>query len=449
VVTPVTTPPRAAATPEPRQGSRTGTFIKWIVFIAIVVGAYYAYRAYTAASTAAAPTTAPSARLAPLVVAVPVRTADRPIYISAIGTVQPLYNVTIHTRVNGPIVKINFEEGQTVKAGDPLVDIDPRPFQVQVDQAQGTLDRDTSILAGAQSDLERYQTATPGTVPQQTIADQKALVGQDTGTVEQDKAALDNAKLQLSFCHITSPVTGVIGLRLIDLGDIVQTTDATGLAVVTTIQPITVVFPVRQSDISRVIAAQHADPNTPLPVQVFDQGGDNFLATGGLLAMDNQVNPATAQVQVKATFENKDFKLFPGMFVKPRLLVDTLRNKQIIPTAARQTGPDGTPFVFVITDSKPMQPGGKLFSGVAHLRSITTEDEQADTVVADTGLKPGDLVVTDGVDKLQDGSPVQYSTADAATTAPSGRGARGGRGARSGANPVSAPATNNSAPANP
>jgi len=422
------------AASQPR--SRAGKFIGWIVLVVILVGAYFVYRQISSSGAAAGPTTAPAGRGATLVTVAKVRIGDMPVYISNLGTVQPLYDVTIHTRVNGPIVKVYFTEGDIVKQGDPLVDIDPQPFKVQVDQAQGQLDRDSAILEGAKKDLVRYQTASDGAVSKQQTEDQQALVDQDAGTVEEDHAALDNAKLLLSFCHITAPVTGKIGLRLIDVGNIVQTSDQNGLAVITTLQPITVLFPIGQDDIPTVV--HKFDPQNPLEVQAFDRN-KVLLATGTLLAIDNLVNSGNASVQAKAKFDNLHDELYPGMFVRARLLVDTQKNVEIIPAAACQTGPGNVPFVFVIDTHGARGPGG----GIARFQPVTTDtgnsahaDQQSDQMVV-SGLAPDALVVTDGIDKLQDGTPVQYTFGgDAATGGDAaGRGARGARGGR----PTTAP----------
>jgi multidrug efflux system membrane fusion protein len=445
------------AAPAAKPRGRIKQFIGWLVVIAVIVGGYFLFRQFASTSgNGAGSAASATSRPPPLVVATRARIGDMPVYITGLGTVQPLYSVTVHTRVNGPIVKVDFKEGQLVKEGDPLVEIDPRPFQVQFEQAKGQLDRDKALLEGAQNDLNLYQSASAGSVSAQQISDEQALVHQDAGLVEGDQAALDNANLQLSFCKITAPVTGLIGLRLIDVGNIVQTSDQNGVAVITTVQPITVVFPVAEDSIPLVI--KRFDPANPLPVLAFDRDNGQQLAEGKLLAVDNQVNATNASVQVKALFDNKDNALYPGMFVKPRMLVDTLHNALIIPSAARQTGPDYT-FVFRI-EPQPAAPGARNLTGIAHLVKITTnsvEAETADQVVVDPPktadeLQPNDLVVTDGVDKLQEGTAVQYSVVDAGGNPPPGgapgsRGARGSRGSRG--NPQgAAPATQSSSPVN-
>ncbi len=378
-----------------------------------------------------------------------------PIYLNGLGTVTPVVTDSIHTRVDGEIVKVAYTQGQIVhhdatfndtKKGDLqhfdedhsdlLVQIDPRPYQVQLEQAQGQLQRDQALLANAKLDLARFQGLyAQKAATDQQVETQKALVQQDEGTIMIDDAAIHNAQLQLFYCSIRAPITGRVGIRLVDEGNIVHATDTNPIAVIAQLQPITVVFTLPEDDIPQVTAKS---PNgTGLPVVAWDRDFKTQLATGTLEAIDNQVDPGSGTIRLRALFTNEASNLFPSQFVNARLLVDTLKNVVLAPTAAVQRSPAST-FVYVINADQT----------VAMRTVVAGAIEGADTVIQN-GLNPGEMVVTDGVDKLVSGSkvtargpsgkgrgtsrPSTTQPGDGATTEPSSaspagrrRGARGG-----------------------
>jgi multidrug efflux system membrane fusion protein len=338
------------------------------------------------------------------------------IYLDGLGQVTPLATVSLKTRVDGQIMKINYDEGQLVHEGDLLMEIDPRPYQVQLEQAQGQMLKDKALLNNAKLDLARYTEA--GTaVSNQQLATQQALVDQYDATVVSDQSQIDAAQLQLTYCQVTSPITGRIGLRQVDVGNIVHASDTTSVAVITQLQPITVVFALPEDDLGQVVGA--ANGGVGLAVQAYDREDQHMIASGEVSAVDNQVDPTTGTFKVKATFPNQDSSLFPSEFVNAHLLADTKRNRILIPTAAVQHGPDGGAFVWLV---KPNQ--------TVTLTNVTESDGEQDFESV-TGVQPGDVVVTDGTDKLQEGSKVTVTMTDfgTASSGPTTRAARGGRGA--------------------
>jgi len=322
------------------------------------------------------------------------RRADMPIYLRGLGTVTAFNTDNVKARVDGPLVKVNFKEGQFVNAGDVLVEIDPRTFQVLVEQAEGALARDQAQLNDAKVNLARYQKLwEEGVIAKQQLDTQASQVGQFQGAIEADQANIDSAKLNLSFTKVTAPISGRIGLRLVDVGNIVHASDANPLAVITQMQPIAVLFTIPADSLQPVLAKLRA--NAKLPVEAYDRADRNKIATGTLLTVDNQIDTSTGTSRLKAIFDNTDSALFPNQFVNCRLLLDTKRGVLVIPAPALQHGPQGA-YVYLVNTNH-----------TATMRSITVGTTEGNDVEVTGGLAVGDTVVTDGQDKLQDGSNVE------------------------------------------
>jgi len=343
------------------------------------------------------------------VVAAAAVTADVGVQLEALGTVTPVATVTVRTRVDGQLMKILFREGQVVKAGEPLAEIDPRPYQVQLAQAEGQLARDQALLTNAKVDLERYQLLfKQDSVAKQQLDTQDALVRQYDAALKIDQAAIDSARLQLTYCHVTAPVGGRLGLRQVDLGNIVHASDASGLVVITQLEPITVVFAIPEDSVPQVMKKLHAGDK--LPVTVFDRSGKTRLATGTLLTADNQVDPATGTVKLKAEFSNHDLALFPNQFVNVKLLVDVKKDATVVPGAAVQRGTPGT-FVYAVDPEKK----------TVSVRKVRLGPVQDDRVAIEQGVTPGMLVVVDGADKLREGATVELVKRDTGPPKPPAR----------------------------
>jgi multidrug efflux system membrane fusion protein len=341
----------------------------------------------------------------PLPVAVAaVRTEDFPLYQNALGNVAARNTVTVRPRVDGQLAKVLFREGELVKAGDLLAEIDPRPFEVQVTQANGQLARDEAQLVNARIDVERYRTLlAQDSIAKQQVDTQEALVRQYQGTVEADRGAVANAKLQLSYTKITAPIGGRLGLRQVDVGNMVHTSDANGLVVITQVQPIAVVFSIPEDRLPAV--RKRLANDATLPVDAYDRDGKVKLASGKLLTIDNQIDPATGTIKLKAEFPNDDSALFPNQFVNVRMHVDTLEGALIVPTPAVQRGAPGT-FVYRVNanDTVSVQP-------------VKLGPVDGEKSVAVEGLKTGDRVVVDGTDKLRDGAAIEPVDRNASTAA--------------------------------
>lgn len=328
----------------------------------------------------------------PVVVA-SVRTGDMPITLIGLGTVTPLATVTVQSQISGQIMKIAFKEGQAVKAGDPLIQIDPRPYQVALEQAEGALARDKALLANARVDLERYQTLfAQDSIAEQQLATQKALVAQDEGNVKTDQGQIDAAKLNLTYCHIVSPINGRVGLQQINVGNYVTPGEPNGLVVVTQLEPITVVFTLPEDDIPPLLKQMNA--GEALPVTAWDRTNTRQLATGTLQSIDSQIDTTTGTIRLKASFPNTDQSLFPQQFVNVVLLLDTLRGATLIPQSGVQRGAPGT-YVYIVNADQTV-----------NVRKVTLGSGDATNISITQGLAPGETIVVDGADKLKDGAKV-------------------------------------------
>jgi multidrug efflux system membrane fusion protein len=342
----------------------------------------------------------------------PVTQQDMPVYLVGLGTVTAFYTANIKSRVDGQIMRVNFQEGQTVKEGDLLILIDPRPYQVQLEQMQAQLFKDQASLRDARLNFDRYTTLIPsGSIAQQQVDTQKATVDQLDGQVRTDQAQIDNAKLELVYCNITAPFTGRVGLRQVDPGNIVHAADTNPMLILTQLQPIAVVFTLPEDQLP--IVAQHMK-NSTLLVEAYSRDNQIKLATGKLQTIDNQIDQTTGTAKLKAVFDNKDNQLWPNQFVNANLLLETQKKSTVLPTAAILRGPQGT-FVYLVKPDKTVE-----------ARTVTIALTQGNTTAIASGLKPGDTVVTDGQDKLQTGSKIE-----ARSSAP-GNNARGSDGASPG-----------------
>jgi membrane fusion protein, multidrug efflux system len=321
-----------------------------------------------------------------------VTTGDIPITINALGTVTPLATVTIHPQINGPLIRIAFTEGQMVKRGDLLVQIDPRPYQATLDQAEGQLKRDLASLANARVDLERYKTLlAQNSISDQVYTTQLATVAQQQATIASDRAALEAAQLNLDYCRITSPVAGLVGLRQVDVGNLMQA-NTTAIAVVTQLQPMSVLFTVPEDSLGNIL--QRLRDGQKLPVDAYDRSLTNKIASGALSNADNQIDTTTGTLKLRAMFDNSKFELFPNQFVNVRLLLDTLHNVIVVPGAAMQQGASGS-YVYVVNADSTVS-----------MRAVTAGPASADLVSISKGLTAGERVVVDGADQLRDGAHV-------------------------------------------
>jgi multidrug efflux system membrane fusion protein len=377
----------------------------WIGAIALVLilGALWLWHRHEAAAAAAA-----AAKRAAVGVTITTATAtkgDIGIYLEALGTVTPVFTASITSQVNGVVTAVLFKEGQQVHKGDALIDIDPRSYQATLLQAQGALERDQNVLAQAQMDLQRYRNAlAKNAVASQTVDDQEKLVLQDQGTVKNDQGTVQYDQVQLEYCHIIAPISGQVGLRLVDPGNVVQSSGAATLAVITQMQPITVIFTLPEDSLGPVVARLRQQAK--LSVDVFDRSAQKKIASGELLALDNQIDTTTGTVKVRAQFDNKDNALYPNQFVNTRLLVNTLQGVTLIPAAAVQQNGSAS-FVYVIQNN------------VAALRNIKTGVTYGGLTQVD-GIQPGDVVATSGFDKLQDKAKVVVTATPPAPATASG-----------------------------
>jgi multidrug efflux system membrane fusion protein len=368
-------------------GGRRSHVWGWVLLVLVIVGGVIAYQMH-ARSQAASKDSANSS-----IVSVGVATVekkDMPYYLSGLGNVTPFNTVTVHTRVDGQLMSVNFQEGQFVHAGDVLANIDPRPYQVALNQAEGQLAKDEASQADARVDLGRYQQLwQQGVVARQQLDTQQATVGQFEGAIQSDKAQIDNEKLQLTYCRITSPIDGRVGLRLVDPGNIVHAADANGMLVITQVQPIAVIFTLPEDNIPEVIDVMK---KRQLTVQAYGRDNKALLATGKLLTLDNQIDQTTGTLRLKSEFTNQDSSLWPNQFVNVRLLLDVRQNSIVVSSAAIQKGAQGS-FVYVANANNQ-----------AEVRPVQVEFTEGNASVVSHGLSAGESVVVDGADKLQAGT---------------------------------------------
>ncbi|TAM33861.1 MAG: MdtA/MuxA family multidrug efflux RND transporter periplasmic adaptor subunit [Burkholderiaceae bacterium] len=406
---PVDTGPLAEPGAGRRAGWGSGGWLWGLLALLLAAGAWYLFWKRPVQAVRGAPTAAASAPagagaaqsrrfsgangVLPVGVAV-AKTADIGVYLDGLGAVTPVATAVVHARVSGNLIKLHFTEGQMVRAGQLLAELDPRPYQVAVTQAQGQLARDTALLNGARVDLKRYRLLVEqDSIQTQQLDTQTALVKQYEGTVMDDQGGLDNARLQLLYSKVTAPIGGRIGLRQVDLGNVVQPGDTNGIATITQLQPMTVVFSLPEDSIPAIQQQLHGGAR--LVTEAWDRNQTNKLATGTLLTMDNQVNSSTGTVQLKAQFPNTDEVLFPQQFVNIHMLLKVVRGATAIPSAAIQRSATGL-FVYVVKADHTVT-----------VRNVTTGPAQGDLTAIDSGVAPGETVVVDGIDKLREGAKVE------------------------------------------
>ena len=371
---------------------------RWIAVVVLVIAAAVAAWFWFGGGTADPAKAArgkgdPNARTVPVVTA-PARKGTIAVYIDALGTVTPRNMVVVRTRVDGQLLTVAFREGQDVKAGDLLAQIDPRPFEVMLTQANGQMARDQAQLKNAQVDLERYRTLlAQDSISKQQVDTQEALVRQFQGTVASDQGAIDNARLQLTYSRITAPISGRVGLRQVDPGNMVHASDSNGLVTIAQVKPMTVIYPVPEDNVPRIV--KRTQGGEEVAVDAYDRAGRTKLATGRLLTFDNQIDTTTGTVKLKAEFPNQDGVLFPNQFVNVRMGVETRADATLVPTAAIQRGAPGT-FVFLVRQDQTVS--------VTPVKVGATEGE---TTEIQSGVEPGNLVVVDGADKLREGSKIE------------------------------------------
>ena len=383
-----TTPDLQASQPGDSSRSRRRLRLAVIGTLAVLILlSIWLWRRHSAAEAAAKHPGAPGIALTTATA----QKGDINVFLNAIGTVTPVYTVSITSQVSGPVVNVAFREGQLVSKGDSLIEIDPRPYSATLTQAQGILERDQNVLAQARMDLARYRAALArNAVAEQTVDDQEKLVLQDQGTVRNDEGTVQYDALQVQYCHIRAPISGRIGLRLVDPGNLVQANGSTALAVITQIEPITVIFTLSEDSLGSVVAQMRAQHK--LAVELFDRTAQTRIASGELTAIDNQIDTTTGTARLRATFDNKDGALFPNQFVNVRLLVNTIHDTTLVPSSTVQQNGQSS-FVYVIQN------------GVAHVRAVKAGVTEGGQTQVD-GVTPGELLANSSFDKLQENAHV-------------------------------------------
>jgi membrane fusion protein, multidrug efflux system len=386
-------------------GAKKHHYGVWIVIILLIAAGFVFYRLRSSSEAASKKESGTQ----PISVGViTVQQRDVPYYLTGLGTVTAYNTVTVHTRVDGQIMQVFFKEGQFVHEGDLLIEIDTRPYQVALDQAEGQLAKDEASQNDAKVDLNRYQTLwQEGVVARQQLDTQQATVGQYEGAIKSDIAQINSAKLNLIYCKITSPINGRVGLRLVDPGNIVHATDTTGMLVITQVQPIAVDFTLPEANLPEVVSQMR---NRQLVVDAYGSDDKTKLGSGQLLTLDNEIDTTTGTIKLKSQFANANLSLWPNQFVNTRLFLSVRKNAVVVPSATIQTGAQGS-FVYVITSNNQ-----------AEVRPVQVDFAEGNISVIRQGLKPGESVVVDGADKLQQGStvtPHKSTIAGTSTASPS------------------------------
>jgi multidrug efflux system membrane fusion protein len=406
-------PARVEGSPASEQPQRRGRRWLWLVPVLLLIGAIAGVWFWTNRTADQSPATKggrgdAAGRPTP-VVATPARKGSIDVYLNALGTVTPRNSVTVRSRVDGQLMRVAFKEGQLVKSGDLLAEIDPRPFQVMLEQAQGQMAKDQALLRNAQVDLERYRTLlAQDSIAKQQVDTQESLVHQYEATLVADQAAIDNAKLQLTYSKVTAPITGRVGLRQVDPGNIIHASDTNGIVVITELQPITVIYPIPEDNVQQIL--QRFGSGDAVAVEAWDRDQKQKLASGKLVTIDNQIDTTTGTVKLRAEFPNANLALFPNQFVNIRMLVQTLTDATLVPSAAIQRGAPGT-FVYIVKNDQAVT-----------VSPVKLGPIQGETTAITSGVSPGDVVVVDGADKLKEGAKVELTTREAqAASAGKGR----------------------------
>ncbi len=389
--------------PEYERKTRKNWLHNIVILLILVVAGVFIWRIATAREEKEKQAAAHASMMALYqkvpVEAITVEQKDVPVYLDGLGTVTAYYTVTVNSRVSGQIMKVNFKEGQNVRKGDLLIVIDPAPYKAALDQAKGQLVRDQAQLEDYKLELGRYKSLyQEGVYSKEQLDAEQALYGQYLGTVEADQAAVETAQVNLDYCSIRSPIDGRVGLRLVDPGNIVQSTATTGMLIITQMKPIAVDFSLPEDNLPEVLAKMRSDKG--MAVDAYDRSSKEHLATGKLLTVDNQIDQTTGTAKFKAVFSNDKENLFPDQFVNVRLVINQLPHAIVMPAAALQHGPDGN-FVFVVGADHKVK-----------TQPVHVQLTEGSTLVVDSGVKPGDVVVIDGAEKLSSGSPVSVTMAD-------------------------------------